>query len=200
MTLKQSKHRRAALTAWIDARRVLAMLALVVIDAAAAAADVSVNVRRADDSVFIEASAMLDASPATAWRVLTDYDRYAEFIPGLRSSHVVARDGTRLTVAQSGEAAFWLLRMPLDITYEVTEFPPYRLESNAKASPLRTLDSRYVLTPSASGVRLDYAGRLAPRSAIFGRIEQHAVRQSIVREFQALADEIERSSASGPPR
>ena len=163
---------------------------------AVAAAAVDVSIRRDGDAVLIEASATLRADTATAWHVLTDYDRYADFIPGLRESRVIAREGAVVTVEQSGDAPVWLLRMPLDVTYEIAEYPPYRLRSRATASSLRALDSSYVLTPIAGGVRLAYAGRLAPRRAVLGRIEQYAARQSIVRDFQALADEIERRSAT----
>jgi len=158
----------------------------------AAAAMITVTAERRSDTIDIEASALLKADAATAWRVLTDYDRYAEFIPDLRVSRVVARSGTTVTVAQTGDAVLWLFRMPLDITFEITEFPPHRLQSRATAGSLRALESTYTLTPAATGVRLDYSGRAAPGFELFGRIEQLAVRENISRQFQALADEIER--------
>ena len=71
---------------------------------------------------IIRASVVLNADAATAWRVLTDYDRYTEFIPNLRVSRVVARQGTTVTVEQSGDAALWLFKMPLDITFEIMRF------------------------------------------------------------------------------
>jgi len=159
----------------------------------AAAADVSVTVRRVEDDVVIEARAVVNADTQTAWRVLTDYDRYADFVPGLHESRVLTRHGGRLVVVQSGDAPLWLLRMPYVVTYEVTEFPPFRVESKASASQLSRFESHYTLTPEASGVRIDYQGRLAPRSAFIGRFEQAAARQGVVREFEALAHEIERA-------
>lgn len=153
---------------------------------------VNVKLEESGDAVVIEASALLRADAATAWRVLTEYDHYSDFIPGVRSSRVVKRQGTRVTVEQTGDAAVWLLQVPLDITYEITEFPPNRIQSQASGSSLSTLTSSYALTPTAQGVRLDYAGYLSPRRALLGKIEEMAVRRSVVREFQALADEIER--------
>jgi hypothetical protein len=138
---------------------------------------------------------VLDADAATAWRVLTDYGRYVEFIPDLRESQVVARHGAMVTVRQSGDAMLWLLRIPLEITFEITESPPDRLQSRAVAGSLRALASSYVLTPAPPGVRLDYTGRVAPGFELFGVIEEAAVRQNVARQFQALADEIERSGA-----
>ena len=160
----------------------------------AIAADVTVTVSRTDDTVVIDASALVNADAATAWRVLTDYDRYAAFVPGLRSSRVVSRRGARLTVAQSGDAPLWLLGIPFDITYEITEMPPYRVDSSARTSALRAFASRYLLTPTGDGVRIDYTGSLAPRRPWLGRLEQFAVRQGVLREFAALAEEIEHAS------
>lgn len=162
----------------------------------AAAAAITVNVERRGNTLDIQASALLQADAATAWRVLTDYDRYVEFIPDLRVSRVRARRGAAVTVEQSGDAVLWLLRMPLDITFEITEFAPSSLQSRAVAGNLRMLESRYVLTPAAPGVRLDYAGQVEPGFELLGPIEQLAVRHNIARQFQALAEEIERRSAA----
>ena len=115
----------------------------------------------------------------------------------MRESRVVERRGTHAVVEQSADASLWLARMPIEITYEIDEYPPSRIESSAKADPLRTLDSRYELSPAPAGVRLEYEGRLAPRSAWLGRIEQYALRQAIVAEFEALADRIEHEAAAG---
>lgn len=68
--------------------------------------------------------------------------------------------------------------------------------ATARLAGLAALASSYALTPVASGVRLDYAARIAPGFELFGRIEEMAVEQNIARQFRALADEIERRSAA----
>jgi hypothetical protein len=135
-------------------------------------------------------------STPTAGRVWTDYERYPEFIPDLRLSRIVTRRGTTVVVEQSGDATLWLLRMPLDVTFEIDERAPDRLESRAVAGGLRALVSTYALTPAADRVRLDYTGRVTPGFALFGYLEEVAVRSNLARQFQALADEIEHSAAS----
>ena len=160
-----------------------------------ASATITINAERDGDSIDIRASAVLNADAATAWQVLTDYGRYPDFVPDLRLSRVVARHGATVTVEQSGDAELWLFRMPLDITFEINEHPPYRLQSRAVAGSLRALSSSYVLTPAAEAVRLDYVGRAAPGYALFGRIEQAVIEHNVARQFQALANEIERQSA-----
>jgi carbon monoxide dehydrogenase subunit G len=170
-------------------------LALVAGSAPLLAANIRVTAERHGDMIDVNATALLRADAATAWRVLTDYDHYADFIPNLRVSRVVRRRGPVVTVEQTGDAVFWIFRMPIAIRYEVTESPPNRLQSRATGGSLRALASSYVLTTTESGMRLDYSGHIAPRFELLGRIEQTAVRKNIEREFQALADEIERRSA-----
>jgi hypothetical protein len=161
----------------------------------ARAGPVSIETTRDGNAIDIHASAVLNADAGTAWRVLTDYDHYTDFVPGLRLSRVVARRGEVVTVQQSGAAAFWLFELPLDITFEIQEVPPHVLLSRAVAGSLRGLTSRYALTPVPHGTRLDYVGRVVPGFELPGRLEQAALEQSVGRQFQALTDEIERQGA-----
>jgi hypothetical protein len=158
-------------------------------------ATISVVAESLGEGTRIHAHALLRTDAGSAWRVLTDYDRYAEFIPGLRSSRVAARNGAIVIVEQSGEAGVWLFRLPLDIKFEVTESPPYGMRSRAVTGGRTVLESHYLLTPVSGGVHLDYFGDVAPGSDLPGLVEQYAVRRSIAPQFQALADEIERRSA-----
>ena len=171
-------------------------LAVAATQSAALSATIAVGSERHGDAIDIHASVVLNVDAATAWRVLTDYARYTEFIPDLRVSQVVARRGSTVTVEQSGDAALWLFKWPLDITFEIDESPPSRLQSHTVAGSLRALTSSYALTPVAAGIRLDYVGRVEPGAALFGHIEQKAVERNVARQFQALADEIERQRAT----
>jgi len=184
------------------ARRIAAYAAALAVALAVAAAQpagaaaIAIHTQRDGDTIDIHATVLLNADAATAWRVLTDYNRYTEFIPDLRFSRILARRGATVTVEQSGDATLWLFRMPLDITFEINEISPDRLQSRAVAGSLRALTSSYALTPTAPGTRLDYAGRIAPGFEIFGHIEQTVVERNVARQFQALADEIERQGAA----
>jgi hypothetical protein len=171
--------------------------ALVVVTAqSATGATVALTAERHGDAIDIHASALLDSDGATAWRVLTDYNRYPEFIADLHSSHVVARRAATVTVEQSGDAVLWLFRMPLEITFEIQETAPDQLHSRAVAGTLRALTSSYALAPEAAGTRLDYVGRATPGFRLLGAFERAAVERNVARQFQALADEIERQFAA----
>jgi carbon monoxide dehydrogenase subunit G len=174
----------------------LLLVLLALLPRSAAAATIAISLASRADTIEIAGSAELNADPETAWRVLTDYERYVDFIPGLQESRVVARNGATVTVEQTGDVELWKLHMPLDVTFEITEMAPTGLVSRVVAGNLRALNSRYVLTPVGNGVRLEYAGKLASGLALFGAIERLAVKENVARRFQALADEMERRSAA----
>jgi ribosome-associated toxin RatA of RatAB toxin-antitoxin module len=175
--------------------RWLWVLPLFAVSAAAAAAMIHVTAQRHGEEIDIEARALLHADATTAWRVLTDYERYPEFLPDLQASRVVGRSGSTVRVEESGEAWVWLLRMPLDLTFEITESPPFELRSRAVAGSMHGLESRYSLVPVAADIELHYSGHVTPGFVLFGAIEEYAVRQNVTRQFQALVDEIERRGA-----
>lgn len=174
------------------------LLLLTLLARSAAAATIAIDVATHADTIEIEASALLNADADNAWRVLTDYEHYVDFIPGLQESRVVGRKGATVTVKQSGDVVLWLLHMPLDVTLEITEIAPTRLDSRVVAGDLRTLNSHYALTPQGNGVRLEYVGKLDSGFVLFGPVERLAVKQNIARRFQALADEIERRPVTNP--
>jgi ribosome-associated toxin RatA of RatAB toxin-antitoxin module len=172
------------------------MLLVALLSTNAFAATTAVDVASDAGSINIKASALLNSDARTAWDVLTDYAHYPDFIPGLRASRIVGRRGATVTVEQSGDFLFWLLPVSLDVTFEITEVAPTYLRSRVVAGDLHALDSRYVLTPGATGVRLEYSGVLDSGFPLFDPVERFAVRQNVARRFQALSDEIERRSAS----
>src|SRR6516225_9089325 len=58
------------------------------------------------ETISVTATAEMLVDPHTAWKVITDYDHLAEFIPSMRSSRVVRRDADRVLIEQSGEFSF----------------------------------------------------------------------------------------------
>jgi ribosome-associated toxin RatA of RatAB toxin-antitoxin module len=184
---------------FVRATRFLFVL-LALLAQSAVAATIAASLANRADTIEIERNAELNADAETAWRVLTDYQRYLDFIPGLQESRVVARNGATVTIEETGDVELWQLHMPLDVTFEITEMAPTGLGSRVVAGDLRALNSRYVLTPVRNRVRLEYTGKLGSGLALFGAIERLAVRENVALRFQALADEIERRSAAGRDR
>ena len=163
------------------------------------AADVRVTARRDADAVLVEAQADLRADVQVAWAVLTDYARYAQFVPDLVSSRVLAREGNSVLIEQHGTAGFFLFRFPMEVRLAVTEEPFERVVCRLVSGNFKALDGVYELTPTAQVVRFAYHGRLVPEFRLPPLIGLPAVRASVERQFSALVREIERRSAGAEP-
>jgi hypothetical protein len=162
---------------------------------AAACADVAVHVKRQSGAFNVEASAELEADIPTAWAVLTDYDHLAEFIPDMRSSRVLSRDGSRAEVEQKGEARLLFMAYPIDVLLAVTEYPHHRIVSRAVAGNFREMRGEYRLEPDSGRVLLRYTGRMMPDFEVPPLLGALLLRRHVGRTFGALVREIERRHA-----
>ena len=161
----------------------------------AAPPDVSIRTSRDGEFVTVSASAVMKVDPHVAWAVLSDYDHLARFIPDMKSSRVVSRDGNKVRVEQKGDVGFFFYKEPVNVLLEVHEEPPRRITAKSIEGNVRELETRYELQASASGVKLDYAGRFVPSFAIPPLIGMPLVNRLIERRFRAMIEEIQRRDA-----
>ena len=152
----------------------------------------AVLAQRSGEAIVITGEVWVDADLATAWSVLTDYDRYSEFVPGVLASRIRGRDARGLIVEQSGDAQFLFWRQRMEATLAVTEVPLRSVESVAVGGSFRELAGRYEIAPSAGGVRISYAGRIVPGDGTPVWLTTIAVRWNVERQLEAMAREIER--------
>jgi ribosome-associated toxin RatA of RatAB toxin-antitoxin module len=172
------------------------LLALVLVPRAIAATETTVETQRHGNAIEISARAEINASPETVWQVLTDYDHYTDFIPGLTVSRVLKRDQGSVVVEQKGEARFLVFSLPLEERLAVTEVPFRSVRSQATEGTLREMNGRYDLEPFSDGVRLTYVGRLVLAEEGPSFVDLIAVRLNVTRQFEALVREIDRRSAA----
>lgn len=162
---------------------------------------IDVQAERRGDLIDVRASALVHAPMAVVWGTLTDYERMPGFIPGMTTSRVVARRGDRVTVAQTGEARFLFLSVPIDVTVETTERPPSIIEVRRVAGTLKHLQGRYDADPTADGrrVHLRWTGALSPQADLPPLIGTALVRLSMQDQFEGMVREIERRAGYRPP-
>lgn len=156
---------------------------------------VQVNVVRDGDFVVVSASADMPVERRVAWEVLTNYDRYTDFIPHLRVSRVVSRSGDGLVLEQQGEFRFLFFRQPMELRLAVAEKPQYRVESRSVSGSLKDLKGSYELRDAPGGLRLLYSGRFVPDIGLPWFIGLFFVRAAIETEFSALVGEILRRNS-----
>jgi carbon monoxide dehydrogenase subunit G len=141
--------------------------------------------------ITITASADMQVAPGTVWAVISDYDHLAEFIPDMRSSRVIRRDGDQVLVEQTGEFGFLFFRQPVEVRLAVSEWPQRRIVAHAVGGNLQSMEGRYVVESLANDqVRLSYSGRLVPGFQVPPFVSRIAVRSTMDRQFRALVQEI----------
>ena len=170
----------------------LLLLCITGIAAAAPAAEIAVHATRNGDALEVEASAEFAVSPARTWQVLTDYNRFAEFVPSLEVSRVVSRSGDSAVVEQKGAARLLFLSYAMDVRLAITEYPPDRIVSQAVGGNFREMRSSYTLEPRQGRMLLHYSGRMVPDFYIPPLIGMYVLRRNVEDMFRALVEEIER--------
>ncbi len=163
--------------------------------AAGAADDVAVEATRRGEALEVVCRVMLDAPLDLVWQTLTDYDRLAEFIPGMRRSRLIERRGAVAVVEQSGEAGFLFLSFPIEVTIASTERPPYALEVSLLKGNLKRLDGAYRIEPQGAGrILLTWTGIVEAlyMPPLLGEL---VMRSNVTDQFRGMVREIERRDA-----
>lgn len=87
------------------------------------AADTPLTVIQNGSLLSVEGWLETRATREIAWSVLTDYERFPEFVPGIRSNRILETQARVKTVAQSGEIVTGMLRLLYDGDMRIEEFP-----------------------------------------------------------------------------
>lgn len=145
--------------------------------------------------VAVSANADLQVDAATVWGVLTDYDRFAEFIPDMVSSRIVSRSRDGMVVEQRGEFGFLFFRQPVHLVLDVVLEPPRRMLARSIAGDLRDLASVFEIGETPRALRLAYKARFLPAVSLPPFIGLAIVRHQMERQFAAMVKEIIRRGA-----
>ena len=172
---------------------VLCCLLPAVADAEKEAVTTTVNVDR-DGPVFrIHSVSRVFSGRDTAWSVLTDYEGYVNFVPGMTRSHRL--DGQPIRVEQRGEFGVLFLRMPVYVTLEVEERKPSEVRFRALEGNVRSLFTSVELRVDGDYTLVIYKSVIEPDFWVPPLIGTPLVRAAIARKLDAVALEIERRAA-----
>ena len=173
----------------------LSLIGLVAADTASGnpSYQTSVKVERNGGVFEIEARTRIAADPAVAWAVLTDYDGYAEFVPGMITSHHISEQPLR--IKQEGEFGMLFLRKRVVSTLEVQEEPPSIVRFHAVDGNLRRLETVVRITRDNGHTILIYRSTIEPEFWVPPLFGSALVRRDIRAKLNAVADEIERRAA-----
>ena len=121
-----------------------------------------VEVKRNHGIFSVHATAPVAADVETAWQVLTDYNHLAEFVPDMKSSHVVSVAGEPLHVEQKGETGFLFFNRDFEVVLEVEEMPPKRLKFRATGGDMKHMQGEWRIRADADSVNIEYEAEIEP--------------------------------------
>jgi ribosome-associated toxin RatA of RatAB toxin-antitoxin module len=178
--------------------RILLGMALVGGGEAIAAAPPAVNFQQQGTHLLVSGELTVPVSPATAWAVLTDYERVPEFVPGMRVSRVLEQSGNTRVVEQQGEMQANNMRMLFMGTLRITEEPTSRLSVQFLSGTFRNMQGQWTLQGKRAPVTLAYqldfdAGTPYPSPVMVGMLQQQ-----VIHWVTSLAAEMERRPPPKP--
>jgi hypothetical protein len=150
--------------------------------------DVGVEVH--GDTVIIDVSCFVPATPQEAWVVMTDYDNATRFISKLEKSLILARTDKMLLVSQKGTMGLGPFSATFESVTEIRLTPFERMRAHMVSGNMKKYEARTELIPEASGTRIVYHAESIPDVWIPPIIGRLLVEHETRARFQQLLDEI----------
>lgn len=160
--------------------------------------DATIEAWRAEGVIHVEASFHVDVSPALAWRVMTDYEHMAAFVPTMKESRVLSAASDRLTVYQRGVARIAWFSHDWEMEREITLEPDVAIRSRALRGNVKRMEMETHLTPEGDGVRIRYQALTVPDFWVPPLIGPALMKSQVTEQFTALAAEMHRRAIAAP--
>ena len=130
------------------------------------------------------------APPTIVLAVLTDFEHMAEFMPGVVSSHIVARQGNSYQVSQRGKVSFGPFSMSFESLRQIDVVDGQRILSRSLAGSARRMQSEMRIEPLEHGTRLEYHIEVEPESWIPSSLGANFLQHELAEQFNALTKEM----------
>ncbi|MGQ9862714.1 MAG: SRPBCC family protein [Thiobacillaceae bacterium] len=158
-------------------------------------ADAWVRVEANEAVISVHAEIDTRVERDLAWAVLTDYDRWSEFIPDLYVCRVISPPGEPIRLEQRGSIP-WLPNFPLVMIALVEENPPRSIRFQRIAGNIRALVGEWQIQ-GKSPVRLVYRATVMPGFPMPPEASVEIFRHDARVRLEAMAREMERRAALG---
>ncbi len=174
---------------WRNAIR-LALLTVCLCGSAISRAEATVTVEANATTIHVSAEIDTTVNRDTAWKVLSDYNRWAEFIPDMLVSRVVSKPGEPLLVEQRGVIP-WMPNFPLVVIASVQETPGKGLRFQRVAGNIRAIEGEWEIRGWRKA-RLVYRSTVEPGFPIPPQMSVEIFKQDAKAKLEAMAREMAR--------
>lgn len=144
----------------------------------------------------IDAVIVVPVTPRVAWDVLSDFDAWPTFVPGMASSRVVAREGTLVRIEQRGELKWGPAMHPYTTVRDVqlTPFESMRSTSIEGAAPREQSVTRF--KEVAAGAEIWHHAEMAFENWMPDWLAESFLQNVMQERYDAMAAEMVRRNAT----
>lgn len=150
-----------------------------------------VHAKQVGDLVVLEGTFDVEAEPAVAWEVLTDYGRMPSFLSGLEQSAVRQRGPGRAQVEQEAMARAWIFHRKVRVLLEIEETPLQQLRfHDVSKRDFEQYEGSWTLRPVPGALRIEYRLRATPKLHLPGSLGRDASRDTARQLLHEVQSEI----------
>jgi uncharacterized protein YndB with AHSA1/START domain len=149
-----------------------------------------VKVQKDGDSVIIDLTVTIPATPQETWDVLTDFDHMTQFIGSLQSSKITEKNGNHWKVEQKGQSSHAGFSFAFESVREVELKPFETIKSHLVSGTLKKHEGFTQLFPSGSGTRIVYHAESITSLWVPPLVGPSLVESDVRKQFQDMETEI----------
>lgn len=177
----------------MDIKRWLVLVLLAIGTGAAAQSPIrSIDIAEKDDGYVADVVMFAPVPTAIAWDVLTDFDRMAGWVPNVKESKVLARDGNTLEIEQRGVAKFGVASFPYVSTRKMVLDPQKTVLATQIKGSMKRLQSLMKVSAEGSGTQLNYRLELVPSGLAALALSKDFLKHELTEQFTAIVGEMVR--------
>jgi ribosome-associated toxin RatA of RatAB toxin-antitoxin module len=124
------------------------------------------------------------------WRILTDYERLAEFIPNLTESRRLAHPGEGIRLEQIGAQCFLNVKICARVVLDMLEHFPYQLDFSMVEGDFKQFQGAWRLEPVQDARQhatiLSYELLVQPPRAMPVALIEHHIRHNLTQNLLAI--------------
>jgi carbon monoxide dehydrogenase subunit G len=177
-------------------RRALAVLITLLLVSCAYAANEtpirSIDIVQDSDGYVANVVMFAPVPASTAWEVLTDFEHMAGWVPNVRDSKVISRDGNSVTVEQQGVAKFGVASFRYTSVRQMRLDPQRTVHSTQIKGSMRRLESLMTLSPEGDGTKLTYHLEMVPAGLAAAALSTEFLKHELTEQFGAIIEEMSR--------
>lgn len=152
-----------------------------------------IDVAEGGKAYRIASSGTVAAAPAAVWRILTDYQHMADYVPDLTSARVLSRSGNQVVLEQMGVARMLFFTRDIRLVVAVHEQAPSRIDVSLVDGDMKVYRCSWELRAAgAGGTTVLYNATIEPTFYVPGLVGTRLVRQDIGRMMAAVLLRLDR--------